>query len=117
MKHLDHGKRYPWLLTLPQTYMLWGVVLAANVAILVALVLGASENEEALATIARAAELATPPEPPHIEPEPPRKDQPSTEPGGTAERTLRVSVPADWHWTGCRASESTGVEILFSPPR
>jgi hypothetical protein len=113
---LDNGKRYPWLLTLPQTYILTGVVLLGNVAVLVALISGASENREALEELAREVELAAiaeEPKPPQVEPHEPEKRSPPRV--ATEERSLRVSVPDDWHWTGCRAAASD-VEILFSPP-
>lgn len=116
---LDSGKRYPWLLTLPQTFLVTGVVFLGNVAVLVALVVGASQNREALELLAREVELAAPPitpePPPEPAPEPVRAVAGASDRGGTTERTLRVSAPDDWHWTGCRADQGT-VEILFSPP-
>ena len=117
---LDNGKRYPWLLTLPQTYLCTGVVFLGTVTVLVALIMGAAQNREVLETLAREVELQAPP----IAPEPPPEPAPEPvragagavpERTGTAERTLRVSAPDDWHWTGCRADQG-GVEILFSPP-
>lgn len=114
---LKNGKRYPWLLTLPQTYILSAVVYLGNVAVLVALITGAAQNEKALVSLAREVELAAianePAEPPPVEPQ--EAERPSPARVATEERSLRVSVPSDWHWTGCRATD-TDVEILFSPP-
>lgn len=121
LKHSRQGKRYPWLLTLPQTFICTGVVFLGNVAILIALIMGAAQNREVLEQLAREVELqpaSIPPEPPPPEPAPEPVRAGAGAPAertGTAERTLRVSAPDDWHWTGCRA-DSGGVEILFSPP-
>ncbi len=117
--NLSQGKRYPWLLTLPQTYLCTGVVFLGTVAVLVALIVGASQNREALESLAREVELQAPPiapEPPEPAPEPVRAGAGAfSERQGTTEKALRVSAPDEWQWSGCRMPDSTGaVEILFS---
>lgn len=110
LRFLDHGKRQPLLLTPVQSYFLFGVLFAGNVAVLVALLLGASKNREALASIAMSAARSAPleqvVEPAHPEP---------SEIQSGSERALRVTVPADWQWRGCHA-DARVVEIFFAAP-
>ena len=117
LKHTKRGRTNPLRLSLPQTYLLSGVIFAGNVAILVALILGASRNREALRAVAEAARVV-----PRVSASPERFAEPSKSScdeaigaSGGADRTLRLSIPTEWRWRGCQEDSAGAVEILFSP--
>lgn len=115
MKYSKFGKTNPLRLSLAHTYALTGVVFAGNVAVLVALVLGGSQNGDAIAAVAKAAEHVAPPPYPERPTEPRRRAEEPSAGRPSTEKTLRVSVPEDWQWRGCRAHDGGEVEILFAP--
>lgn len=122
MKFLKHGRVNPLRLSVPQTYVLTGVVFAGNVAVLVALIAGAARHPEALEAVAAAARLAaleSKPEKPVAPPPLSRAEEPWRErrsyEGPTTAGTLQISGPAGWQWQGCRA-DSDRVEVFFASP-
>lgn len=109
--NVKRGLRNPLLLSTMQTYLFSGVVFACNVGVLIAVLLGVSKNEEALADVARAAEHWTAAKPV----EPPRKEETLPRKPSATERSLQISAPEEWQWRGCRALDSGGIEVSFTP--
>jgi hypothetical protein len=114
VNHLKHGKRHPLLLSPSQTFMVFTALFAGNAILLIALVRGAAQNEVALESIARAAELERLHEAEQAQKvRPPKVAPPETIPDARASG-LQVSLPEGWKWRGCRASDTgSEVEILL----
>ena len=104
---LKHGKQHPWLLSPTQTFQIFAVVFGCNVSLLIALVHGAGQNQNALESIAKSAELS------RIREEAQKPLMPAPGESRPPASVLRVSMPEGWRWRGCQVSGAGDVEILL----
>ena len=112
-------RRRPLLLSPAQNYVLFGIFFLGNVAVLIALILGAAKNKSALDSIALAAEVAKVQEREAERPAVHVYDAPSI-PAPEFSRpspSFLVSVPPGWRWKGCRMLDEGAVEVSLTPPR